>query len=334
MAEFHGRLARWTAAVLLGLLVMAALLVFARRIAGALEQPLPATSLVAAGCAMAAVAFSIHTGRRRAACRAQAAQRLELETAAPRTSEKVAESAASAGLGHSKPAGSGDGCDRGPSWPVDWQTSFATSFALLLLGAALNVAGTHPAASFTFWTVLVAEEAWAWSSAIRSGSGKISGQGCRTWRSDAPQIPLPHTSLAGVGASMPRPTQALDDPPHDDVDQQLTRSHTADADVLTGFVRIVFHPGQRTGAIHVAFCPPFNETPDLTVEQIDGPDARIKTAAILPYGVRLDLKLAAATDEPVCVLVQFEAREELRANSSIPQSDAALQPRTEDSGSR
>ncbi len=66
--------------------------------------------------------------------------------------------------------------------------------------------------------------------------------------------------------------------------------------------------GQRTGSLHVAFCPPFTATPELVVEQLEGPEARMKTAQLMPYGARLDLKLAAAAEEPTSVLLQFSAR--------------------------
>jgi hypothetical protein len=97
--------------------------------------------------------------------------------------------------------------------------------------------------------------------------------------------------------------------PSEDVTQQLMRSRTADGtEELSGWLRPAFAAGQRTGSIHVAFCPPFAGTPELAVEQIGGPEARIKTAQLLPYGVRLDLKLAATADQPTTVLLQFSAR--------------------------
>jgi hypothetical protein len=43
------------------------------------------------------------------------------------------------------------------------------------------------------------------------------------------------------------------------------------------------------------------------VEQTEGPDVRIKTGQVLPYGVRLDLKLAATPKEPTSILIQFSA---------------------------
>jgi hypothetical protein len=62
------------------------------------------------------------------------------------------------------------------------------------------------------------------------------------------------------------------------------------------------------GESDVAICTPFAVAPKLEVEQLDGPEARIKTAQLLSYGARLDLKLAAAADEPTSVLLQFSAR--------------------------
>ena len=94
-----------------------------------------------------------------------------------------------------------------------------------------------------------------------------------------------------------------------EVVQQLTRSQAADGtEELFGWIRLPFAPGQRTGCIHVAFCPPLCVTPEVTVEQIEGPDARIKTAQLLPYGARFDLKLAATAEASTAVVLQFLAR--------------------------
>jgi hypothetical protein len=93
------------------------------------------------------------------------------------------------------------------------------------------------------------------------------------------------------------------------ISQQLTRRESGDGvEELCGWLRLSFEPGQRTGSIHVAFCPPLRVTPELEVEQLEGPEARIKAAQVLPYGARFDLKLAAASDEAAAVLLQFTAR--------------------------
>jgi hypothetical protein len=96
-----------------------------------------------------------------------------------------------------------------------------------------------------------------------------------------------------------------------EVTQQLTRSTTAEgADEFAGWVRAPFAAGQRTSSVHLAFCPQFARTPELVVEQIDGPEARIKTAQVLPYGARLDLKLQTPAETPETVVLQFSARTE------------------------
>jgi hypothetical protein len=93
------------------------------------------------------------------------------------------------------------------------------------------------------------------------------------------------------------------------VTQQLTRSTTAQGgEVLCGTLRLDLAAGQRTGNLHVAFCPPFAGTPEIAAQQVDGPEARIKIAQLLPYGVRMDIKLVGPSDEPAGVLVQFTAR--------------------------
>jgi hypothetical protein len=99
--------------------------------------------------------------------------------------------------------------------------------------------------------------------------------------------------------------------PLEEVTQQLTRSTAADGtEELAGWLRIPFAAGQRTLSVHLAFCPAFAHTPELIVEQLDGPGARIKTAQVLPYGARFDLKLHAAEEISAAVMLQFTARVE------------------------
>lgn len=98
-------------------------------------------------------------------------------------------------------------------------------------------------------------------------------------------------------------------PPADEVLQQLTRRRLAGgAEELAGWLRVPFAAGQRTENVHVAFCPPFATAPQLAAAQLDGPEARVKTAQLLPYGVRLDLKLLTPAEQCATVLLEFTAR--------------------------
>ena len=93
-----------------------------------------------------------------------------------------------------------------------------------------------------------------------------------------------------------------------EVTQQLTRRHDSDGrDLMLGYLRGGFEPGERSQNLHVAFCPPFEGTPALAVHQMSGPPVAIKLAQVETYGARLELKLAAKTGQTESVVVQFEA---------------------------
>jgi hypothetical protein len=91
--------------------------------------------------------------------------------------------------------------------------------------------------------------------------------------------------------------------------QQLTlRTTSAGGQELSGWLRMPLAAGQRTGSLHVAFCPSFDQAPQVEVEAVCGPDCRIKAAQVLPYGARLDVKLDESAGEDESVLVWFFAR--------------------------
>ena len=75
--------------------------------------------------------------------------------------------------------------------------------------------------------------------------------------------------------------------------QQLTLRTTAEGQELSGWLRMKLAAGQRTGTLHVAFCPPFDCPPVVEAEAVYGPECRIKVAEAMRYGVRLEVKLNA-----------------------------------------
>ncbi|MCC6123866.1 MAG: hypothetical protein IT426_02805 [Pirellulales bacterium] len=194
---------------------------------------------------------------------------------------------------------------------VRWFAKIALALSLLAAAAALTVPGTSPPAMIAFGMLLLFEEGWARRTRFPRAAD------CRPAESPAQARQLLRDAAAPA-ISMPLPdiepkigeTVLLED-----VTQQFTRSTAADgAEVLSGWLRMPFAAGQRTQSVHLAFCPPFPRTPALTVAQTDGPAARIKTAQILPYGARLDLKLHAAPETPAPVVLHFSARAEGKEN--------------------
>jgi hypothetical protein len=169
----------------------------------------------------------------------------------------------------------------------DLAVMVATSFtAAVLCGGLCLPPETSLPAVMVFRVLFVVEEGWAWLWFFRK------------W-SQADFHPETQPTRLPVDEDTPDPF----------VTQQITRRLNEDGvEELAGWLRLTFAAGQRTGSAHVAFCPPLAVAPQVTVEQIEGPEARIKTAQLLPYGARFDLKLAAAADEDTSVLLQFTAR--------------------------
>lgn len=92
--------------------------------------------------------------------------------------------------------------------------------------------------------------------------------------------------------------------------QRLERYETPDGrDSLRGRVCLAVAAGSRTTHAHVGFCPAFAVTPTVAVStEYDGVEAVVTAAEVLPWGVRVECRLAEPADEdleiPVDVVVQ------------------------------
>jgi len=188
---------------------------------------------------------------------------------------------------------------------LGWLVLVVPLVSVAALGAALTMPGTAGGGLIAFWVCLFVEESWAWRPVVwRTQRGKGEGG-----RGIGPLTPHPSLLTPHSSPLTPHPSPLAEDVLPDDVLQQLTRSRAADGtEQVQGWLRMRFASGQRTAIVHVAFCPPFEKTPELAVEQLDGPPMRIKTAQLLPYGVRLDLKLGTAAEEPLEVLLQLRVQ--------------------------
>ena len=94
------------------------------------------------------------------------------------------------------------------------------------------------------------------------------------------------------------------------VDQEIVRLQDPEAGtVIQGRLRVPFEAGQRTGSVHVAFCPPLQTVPSVAVELLSGPAATAKVGVSLVQGARFDVRLEQACNEATAVLVAFFAQE-------------------------
>jgi len=264
-------IARPTAGVLVGVLVLAAVVLFGRRIAGALHEPLQTPLMLGTAATVAGVALAVRLLGRNLAR------------------------------------------DRPGSASLDRLCAWGPTAALLVIGVALSRLDASSASLIGFWGILGLEECLAWRPVL---GGRFALR--RRVAPDAGKVRPDASPASSPPAVLVDPSIAaavLPDDAHDHLTQQVVRGMAADGgEILSGWVRVGLARGQRTAAVHVAFCPPFGRTPILNVKQIDGPRGRIKTVQLLPYGTRFDLKLPRGSEEPASVLLQFSARSEpLRA---------------------
>lgn len=193
--------------------------------------------------------------------------------------------------------------------------SVAALVGLLACGVALSLPGTPPSALVAFWCVLLTTEA-AWFAADRARTR------CREPRTavepDAarealgvknavPQKSWPSPFSLETSAAESEVGELL--PPGEF--QRITRSQdAAGGEIVSGLVRCSFAPHERQRDVHLAFCPPLGRIPQFSVEQVEGPPARIRAVLVETFGVGLEVKLAAVSSEPTCVQIQFFACEE------------------------
>ncbi|MGB8854832.1 MAG: hypothetical protein WCC69_14860, partial [Pirellulales bacterium] len=80
-------------------------------------------------------------------------------------------------------------------------------------------------------------------------------------------------------------------------------------DCLRGRLTIAVPAGARAAAGHIGFCPAFTETPDIEVTtSYDGVEVTVTAAEVLPWGVRVECRLAEPAEEPLEIPVDILAR--------------------------
>jgi hypothetical protein len=143
------------------------------------------------------------------------------------------------------------------------------------------------------------------SEASRSPGGDPHGQAASSVATE--QIEAPE-DLEETGEFSSLPTGVW---------QRITRARSEDGEaVIEGLVRCEFMVGQRQQNLHVAFCPPLERTPELTAEQVDGPVAAIRATLVEAFGACWEVRLAAPSIAPSSVQIHFFAIERPTAHSA------------------
>ena len=137
---------------------------------------------------------------------------------------------------------------------------------------------------------------WRWS--LKRGAGLHES------------IHPPETLAELVVQSRFQPRAPDDCPGH--LEQRLERYQLAGGvDCLRGRLCLAVPLGARTAYGHVGFCPPFVQTPTVTVTtQYDGVEAIVAAAEVLPWGVRVECRLDAPAEEAFEIPIDILAHQE------------------------
>src|SRR5262249_40920696 len=110
---------------------------------------------------------------------------------------------------------------------------------------------------------------------------------------------------------------ALDDPEiPEGLVQRLTRVRDDHRESIHALLQARFAPADQLAVVHVAFCPPLAERPELDVHPVDADDIEARVAQVETFGARIEARrpLDERSDRSVVVEVLGLARTS-RANA-------------------
>jgi hypothetical protein len=170
--------------------------------------------------------------------------------------------------------------------------------ALVFIATSASVPGSSVAAIVLLWTMIAAEEiAAAWIARLPVGPNR------------AHAIATRHRKRGLKTRSGAREQSSTDEETFRDVLQHHTRLRMSDGgELVHGTLRAGFVAGQRTAIEHLVFCPMLAAAPRITTKAIDESDCAVRATHVYRYGARLEIRLPEPCDEPVEVLVRYEAR--------------------------
>jgi len=189
-----------------------------------------------------------------------------------------------------------------------WLT-IALSLLSFFIAAAVSLPGTSSLSLAALWTIVVGSEVWAWRSTNSPTSYYDEPPPVVSLNSTVGE-PTHHVVELDISASdeVDADEEAESDLPPENVVQQLTRERLEEGgEMLSGSLRVLFAPRERTTVAHIAFCPPFKSVPNVAAEPWDGPSASVKVVQTLPQGIRMEVKLDRESSLESSVLVAFEA---------------------------
>ncbi len=175
---------------------------------------------------------------------------------------------------------------------------------IVSIAASLSLPGTPTWGLLVLWVVIVIGEAlWWFSQRHVIAETRNRGFASREIRQVSNDMPASGSDRRNTAATA-LPAQL--DP---DVTQHITRSRNKHGiEVISGFLRAEFLPGEQTRNLHVAFCPPLDYPPRVTTKAIDGADVSLKVGQAEIFGLRLELRRTTNLSQRRLVLTSFDVQ--------------------------
>lgn len=179
------------------------------------------------------------------------------------------------------------------------------TLAVLLTATVFTLPGIGLLDTLLGWLMAIGSEAAAW----------LAAGGWRRGRGAAQQIPIA-TRVAAAGASDDEEFEEL---LPENVTQQLTRLRLADGvEAIEGLLRCTFAAGEQMQVVHLAFCPPLQRAPELQLDQLDGPEATLRPTTVESFGARLEIRLSQPEATACDVVLRFYAEAGSGGSSERP----------------
>jgi hypothetical protein len=179
-----------------------------------------------------------------------------------------------------------------------WWTMLVPGLAVFLLLGALSLPGTAVLPLGLMWTFVVAGElVSAWSIWKRRS---VWPSNRRANESAQPPEPAP---IGLTAASTSLADRRLDE----SVSQNCLRLTEAEgAEVIQGWMRGEFQPGQRLVHLHAAFCPSLSGQPEVVVQLQGDDEAKVTVGEAFPYGARFDVRRRGNTTQSLPFVIEFK----------------------------
>ena len=226
----------------------------------------------------------------------------------------------------------GGGFSAPPAAALGWFVAAAGIVLVATVDAAASLGGWRWAGRFVRLGLVSAAVAVVPAAGVMTWPERLAGLAALLVATVAVLTPRPRQRPASLSPAIPPPseqppahpsfpasagrltpafdlTTAMVPPPTTGFRQRLERIETASEDCIRGRVILAVATGSRTGHAHVGFCPSFAALPTVEVQSdYDGVEAELSVAEVLPWGLRLECRLAEPADEPLEIPVDFQAR--------------------------